>query len=214
MTKKQTEETILDDFRQVHGTQYRYPQFPESFMATSPIDIICPLHGNFKLRIHYHKLGRGCPQCKKENNKNRFSKQALDRSEWIKRFESLHGRGKYDYSRIGDYVLHRKKIEIYCPEHNITFYQSPEMHWRFGRGCPKCGIVKHAISLKQKLIDRREYELRARLVHGDAFEYSELPQKFSLNDNIIIYCNEHEHIFFCIAQEHLNGKRCSLTCIV
>jgi hypothetical protein len=48
--------------------------------------------------------------------------------------------------------------------------------------------------------------MKARAVHGLAFEYSELPAEFSLNDNIIIYSNEHGRVFFCVAKEHLNGK--------
>ena len=184
--KRQTEEDVLDDFRQTHGCRYRYPPFPEDFKATSPIDIICPVHGTFTQRIHHHKLGTGCPECKREKLKESRPSISLGREEWIKRFEEVHGRGKYDYSRIGDYIIQRKKMEIYCPEHNVTFYQSPDSHWRFGKGCPKCGNIKKGATFKLKRITRREYELRAKIIHGDAFEYSELPDEFSLYDNIII----------------------------
>ena len=37
------------------------------------------------------------------------------------------------------------------------------------------------------LIGRREYQQKATAVHGLLYEYSELPQEFSLNDNIIIF---------------------------
>jgi hypothetical protein len=35
-----------------------------------------------------------------------------------------------------------------------------------------------------------------------------LPMEFNLMDTIILYCNEHDHAFFCVAQDHLNGKGC------
>jgi hypothetical protein len=30
--------------------------------------------------------------------------------------------------------------------------------------------------------------------------------EFSLNDSVIIFCNEHNHAFFYVAQDHLDGK--------
>ena len=210
--KRQTEDDVLDDFRQVHGNRYQYLPFPEDFKATSPIDIVCVLHGKFSQRIHHHKLGKeGCPECLKEKRRRiTFPDFSLGKEEWIKRFEEVHGRGKYDYSRIGDYVVQKTKMKIYCPEHDTTFFQTPERHWRFKRGCPKCGRAKIAAVMKLKLISRREYEIRARIIHGDRFEYSELLDRFSQNDNIIIYCNHHKQIFFCTAMNHLKGETCPL----
>jgi len=205
---KLSEAEILTSFRDNHGNKYEYPPFPELFYVTSIIDIICPIHGLFKQSILHHKNGQGCPECGRLKRTGERAKVALGRDEWIRRFEAIHGRGKYDYSRVPDNVRQKNKVEIFCPEHNITFYQTPDTHWRFHKGCPKCGIVKQWETRKQNLITRREFEKRARAIHGLAFEYSELPQEFSLNDTIIIYCNEHNHIFFCIAQEHLKGKGC------
>jgi hypothetical protein len=122
----------------------------------------------------------------------------------------VHGRGKYDYSKVPESLRQDIKIEIFCPEHNVSFYQIPIQHWKQRQGCPKCGRGKGWERRKQNLITRHEFELKARVVHGLAFEYSELPLEFSLNDNIIIYCNEHDHAFFCKAQEHLDGKGCPL----
>jgi len=209
MSKKLTEDSVLESFRQIHGNRYQYPPLPKTIKTASVIDIICPVHGNFKQRISLHKIGQGCPECGRERTKTERPQFALGREEWIRRFESVHGRGKYDYSKVPDNVVQRIKIEIYCPEHNVTFYQTPGTHWKLGKGCPKCGIAKRIESQQQKMITRREFELRAKAIHGDAFEYSELPQEFSLYDSIIIYCNEHEHIFFCGAEEHLLGKGCS-----
>jgi hypothetical protein len=202
---KLSEQTILDTFREKHGTKYRYPPFPEEFKTITSISIICPVHGEFHQSILNHMRGQGCPKC---GHAKSSEGHCLSRSLWIQRFESVHGRGKYDYSKVPESLRQDTRIEIFCPEHNVSFYQIPIQHWKQRQGCPKCGRGKGWDKRRQNLITRHEFELRARAIHGLAFEYSELPLEFSLNDNIIIYCNEHNHAFFCVAQDHLNGKGC------
>jgi len=82
------------------------------------IDIICPLHGTFRQTIRRHKNGQGCRKCGIQKIEKAHR---LGRAEWIRRFESVHGRGKYDYSRVPENVIMSEKVEIYCPEHNYTF---------------------------------------------------------------------------------------------
>jgi hypothetical protein len=202
---KETREQTLADFRKTHGDHYQYPSIPEFPKAVLYIDIVCPIHGVFRQRICDHKFGNGCPKC---GNQKKGDSSRLGHAEWIRRFESVHGKGKYDYSKVPKNIKMDDRMEIYCPEHNITFYETPDEHWRHKRGCPKCGVLKGKERRKLQLITRREFEKRARAIHGMVYEYSELPQEFSINDTIIIFCNEHEHIFFCVAQEHLYGKGC------
>jgi hypothetical protein len=202
---KLLEQDVLDGFRERHGDKYRYPVFPEKFTIKSSILIICPVHGEFHQAIEHHLRGQGCRKCAQAKNND---KKCLGRLVWIQRFESVHGRGKYDYSRVPEDLRQNIKIEIYCPEHNVSFYQKPIQHWKQRQGCPKCGLVRKQETQKLNMITRREFEQKARAIHGPLFEYSELPPVFSLNDNIIIYCNKHNHVFFCVAKEHLDGKDC------
>jgi hypothetical protein len=204
---KFSEQALLDLYKDIHGNKYKYPPFPNTFSTHSPIAIICPIHGEFHQTIARHLKGKGCQKCglAKTHEKNK-----LGRSEWIQRFESVHGRGTYDYSKIPEDITQSDKIEIFCYEHNTIFYQSPIRHWKRRQGCPKCGIQKKQENEKLNLITRREFEQKARAIHGLLFEYSELPLEFSLNDNIILYCNEHNHIFFCVAKDHLDGKGCGI----
>ena len=204
-TEKNREETLAD-FRVTHGSKYQYPSIPEFPNVGLHIEIVCPIHGIFRQTIRNHKHGQGCPKC--GNNKT-GEELRLGRAEWIRRFESVHGKGKYDYSRIPENVTMRDKVEIYCPEHNYTFWQIPDTHWRFKKGCRICGNAKKRVTRQLQLITRRVFEKKAREVHGMKYEYTELPPQFSLKDNIIIYCNEHEHVFFCVAQDHLYGKGCA-----
>ena len=204
--QKLSEQAILDAFRDRHGNKYQYPPFPDTFTVHSRISIICPVHGEFRQIITNHMKGQGCRRCAriKINESKR-----LGRAEWIRRFESVHGRGKYDYSKVPENIKQHSKVHIFCSEHNVSFYQTPIQHWKFRQGCPECGKSRQTETRRQHLITRREFEQKARAVHGLMFEYSELPVEFSLDDNIIIYCNEHSHVFFCVAKEHLDGKGCS-----
>jgi predicted nucleic acid-binding Zn-ribbon protein len=206
--QKLSEQDILAVFKNRHGNKYRYLPFPDTFTVKSSVAVICPVHGKFYQTIESHMAGSGCRKCAHEkiNEHNR-----LGRAEWIRRFESVHDRGTYDYSKVPEDLRQNAKIEIFCYEHSITFYQTPIQHWRLRQGCPQCGIRKQWDTRKQRLTARRDFVLKAQAVHGGLFEYAELPLEFSLDDMILIYCNEHRHIFFCIAQEHLNGKGCGIS---
>jgi len=203
--KKLSEGELITAFRLRHGDKYQYAPFPKPFRIQTVIDIVCPIHGSFRQSIWNHKSGQGCPQCGNAKNTKR---KMLGRDEWVRRFESVHGRGKYDYSRVQNDLKMTDRMEIYCPEHGVAFFQTPDLHWRFRQGCPVCAIGKRAEAWKRRMISRREFERRARAAHGLAYEYTELPAEFSLKDSIIIYCNEHDHVFFCGAQDHLKGKGC------
>ena len=136
----------------------------------------------------------------KRKRGQKLSEQAI-----LDAFRDRHG-NKYQYPPFPDTFTVHSRISIICPVHG-EFRQIITNHMK-GQGCPECGKTKQAETFKRHLITRREFEQKARAVHGLMFEYSELPVEFSLDDNIIIYCNEHNHVFFGVAREHLNGKGC------
>jgi len=197
---KYTKSELISLLNKVHNNKYSYPNIPDNFTVTSYIDIVCPIHGVFNQSLFNHKNKKhGCPECAKQHQSKEMR---IERAEWIQRFESVHGKGTYDYSKVPDNISQFSKIEIYCPVHNSFFKKTPELHWRHKAGCPKCAFSRIPIA------KRHSYERLARIVHGARFEYSELPHTFYLSDTIILYCNEHNRIFYCNAREHLEGKGC------
>ena len=50
----------------------------------------------------------------------------LTTKEFIARAEKVHN-GEYDYSNVV-YVSAKIKVEIYCKEHDIVFFQIPRKH--------------------------------------------------------------------------------------
>lgn len=51
--------------KEVHGDYYDYSKVIYKY-STSPVTIICPLHGEFTQSLSEHCKGRGCAKCGKE----------------------------------------------------------------------------------------------------------------------------------------------------
>ena len=132
----------------------------------------------------------------------------VPKAEWIRRFELLYGRGAYDYSKMPEKIKQKEKFDVYCPTHDLTFKVSPYFHYYYNCQCPKCRSEKN--KKNRVVIKRQNYIKMAKAVHGDAFDYSQLSMEFTLSDSIILYCKEHDHVFFCNAKEHIAGKKCPL----
>jgi hypothetical protein len=112
----------------------------------------------------------------------------------------VHG-NKYDYSR-SIYMGSKNKVEIFCPIHG-WFKQSPNAHLS-GKGCFRCGIKKPRDSNR---LTQKEFVDRAKLVHGNRYDYSQSVYVNSINQLIII-CPEHGK-FLQYPQVHLSGHGCT-----
>lgn len=89
----------------------------------------------------------------------------LNISTFIERARAVHG-DKYDYSNV-HYVNIKKKVTITCKMHG-SFNQVAETHLD-GSGCPKCGLLSRS---NKKRSDTDEFVAKAKLKHGDKYDYS------------------------------------------
>jgi protein-arginine kinase activator protein McsA len=105
--------------------------------------------------------------------------------------------GKYSYSDTL-YTKISQPVKIICPLHG-SFWQKPIKHLQ-GQGCPECGKTKN----RKTPLPQEEFECRARLIHGDKYEYS-LYQGWSIPMEII--CPEHG-IFKQSPGSHILGRGC------
>ena len=128
---KSNEEFILEA-KEIHGNKYDYSNV-EYVNSTVKINIICPIHGNFKQTPSAHLQGSGCPKCK---GLSITEKKTKTTEEFILEAKEIHG-DKYDYSNV-EYIGTKKYIKILCSEHG-SFEQVPDSHLQ-GCGCPKCGL--------------------------------------------------------------------------
>ena len=118
----------------------------------------------------------------------------LTAEEFIERAKKIH-EDRYDYSKV-EYKNSLTKVTIICPEHG-EFEQTPHDHLR-SHSCPYCsGKLKS---------NTEEFIRRAREIHGDKYDYSEVDYK-NANTKLTIICPELGE-FEQRASSHLSGCGC------
>ncbi|MBR6517590.1 MAG: hypothetical protein IKT40_12235 [Bacilli bacterium] len=124
-------ETFISRSNKKHNNFYSYDEFIYINAHTKGI-ITCPIHGNFEMSPTNHLNGCGCPKCKTEKLKEKFSSNT---EEFIRKAKLIHGEDKYDYSKV-EYINRSTEVIIICPKHG-EFLQTPASHLTH-RGCPIC----------------------------------------------------------------------------
>ena len=122
--------------------------------------------------------------------------------EFIADARKAHG-DKYDYSKV-EYDGRRKPVCIICPIHG-EFYQTPECHLA-PRGCRKCGAEKNG---KQQTLTNEQFISRAKVIHGDRYDYSEV-RYIKSQIKVKIKCNKCGRYFWQTPNAHLRGENCPI----
>lgn len=123
----------------------------------------------------------------------------LTQQEFIRRAIFVHG-NKFNYSKV-IYISAHNKIIIGCHIHG-DFLQTPNHHV-LGDGCLKCADEKRA---KDKTSNIEEFIEKARLVHGDKYDYTN--SNYGNNRvKLVIKCSKHDY-FLQIPKDHLRGAGC------
>jgi len=178
-----------------HGNSYDY-SLVEYENNQTKIAIICHKHDVFWQTPNCHLKGQGCPQCGKIKSVN--SRKDTTES-FIKKAKKKHN-NKYDYSKV-KYYNQKHKVKIVCPIHG-EFEQPPTDHLQ-GHGCLECGRGRSVESL---FLTTEEFIIKAKLIHGNKFDYSEVDYK-STHDKITIICSKHGK-FEQQPNVHLNNHGC------
>ena len=118
----------------------------------------------------------------------------------IQEFRTIHS-DKYDYSLV-DYTHSKIPITIVCPIHG-PFKQLPNTHLN-GAGCKHCGNNKIVSANK---LSNKEFIDKAKITHGDRYDYSKVNYINSKTD-IVIICKEHGE-FLQLPTVHFQGCGCS-----
>ena len=112
---------------------------------------------------------------------------------------AIHG-DRYDYSLV-EYHNNKTPVKVICPIHGV-FEQKPNQHLS-GQGCPDCGKIKAA---KKRHITNAEFIERAKRVHGDKYDYSEVDM-VDMRTNVTIICPKHGR-FRPLPKPFLAGGKC------
>lgn len=112
-------------------------------------------------------------------------KKRLTTEEFIKRAKEIHG-DDYDYSKT-NYVNARTKLCIIChkiDKNNIEhgeFWVDPSSHLSKKKHiCPKCS---------GRFMDKEKFVEKARIIHGDKYDYSKVEYKNN-STKVCIICHE------------------------
>lgn len=119
--------------------------------------------------------------------------------DFVAESKRLHG-DKYDYSRTV-YKGKASKVEIICPVHGV-FEQVASDHLR-GHGCNACSKAGRG---KKSRYTQEEFIRKARMVHGDRYDYSQVEYVRS-NQRVHIVCRNHG-VFEQAPAQHLRGRGC------
>lgn len=117
----------------------------------------------------------------------------MTRDEFIEKAKLKHG-DKYDYSLV-EYKNNKTKVCIICSTHG-EFWQNPKNHLG-GKGCPKCA---------NRSVTTEYFIEKAKLIHGDKYDYS-LVKYINSTSKVIIICHEHGK-FLQKPVYHLGGCDC------
>jgi actin-like ATPase involved in cell morphogenesis len=115
---------------------------------------------------------------------------------FIEKARLVHG-DKYDYSKV-EYINNSTNIIIICKIHG-KFKQQPNNHL-MGKNCKKCSIEIIKIKLRS---NTEEFIEKARLVHGDKYDYSKV-EYINNSTKINIICKIHD-VFEQTPAQHLSG---------
>ena len=179
----------------IHGNKYDYSKV-EYVTNNKIVTIICPEHGEFKQTPNSHLNGSGCPKC---GNEKISESKLLSQKTFISKCEIVHNK-RYDYSKI-KYNGYKSQINIICPIHG-EFKQLASDHIN-GHGCPLCGFES---SKKNKLLTTNEFIAKAKLIHGNKYDYSKV-EYINSKEYVTIICPEHGE-FKQTPDKHLQGQGC------
>ena len=121
--------------------------------------------------------------------------------EFVRRAKIMHGE-KYDYTKA-IYVDCLTKVCIICPIHG-EFWQPPVDHLQ-GAGCKHCACVNNG---QKTVLTTEDFIRKARLVHGDKYDYSKT-RYVNAHTKVCIICPIHGE-FWQEAHSHLKGHGCKL----
>lgn len=172
----------------------RIPNTIKYFTNKSPINLYCKIHGEFIISYKTLKLGCGCPDCNKNNNKR--SRRTYD-LKYIQKLANKKNGVCIEEKYLGRRIKHRFK----CENGNI-FSTSPDMIERKDKdvwcNCKLCKprrSSKGEDSIEEFLIENNiSYEKEKRFTDLRSDANMKLPFDFYLPDyNILIEYDGKQH---------------------
>lgn len=188
--KKLSKNEFVIRANKVHNNKFDYSLVNYINLDTK-VNIICPIHKEFKQTPRNHLKGNDCFECSKR-------KKSKTTDKFVKQANIVHN-NFYDYS-LTDYKNYLNKVKIICPIHGI-FEELPMEHLFKKSGCKKCGIEK---TKKFTVIGLDKFIEKANKVHNNKYDYSKVTYINSYT-KVEIICPKHGS-FFQKPGDHIHAK--------
>lgn len=169
--------------------------------SMNKITVTCPKHGDFETIPSRLLQGNGCYRCGVELRTSKLIKpKEVLFNNFLKKAKKRHG-DKYEY--FSEYGIDIKgKCKIKCKACDSIFYQNSVSHYR-GIGCRSCGFKRSALASSY---NQEDFLAKAKEVHGDTYDYSEVVYEKSWI-KVKIRCKKHG-FFMQTPVSHLRGSGC------
>lgn len=194
-------DAFLEKCKKIYGDRYDYSSINYSGTKNN-INVICKIHGIFKILAEKHTAGFGCSKCLDNRYEHKIHNTKTKQDyfeEFLIKSRTKHG-DKYGYDSV-EYVNVMTPVKIYCKKHGY-FWQRPNVH-TMGCGCRKCGNI---IQGNRKTKSEEKFIVDAQKIHGDKYDYSQV-QYVSSHIKVKIICKKHG-IFMQQPSLHLCGYDC------
>jgi hypothetical protein len=190
-----TLEKFLTQAKEIHGDRYDYSEV-EWTNTSTPITIICPVHGKFnQLPKNHIRLRCGCRKCGREIAREKVNK--YNTTYFLTHAKKVHG-DRYDYSNT-QCSNATDKVEITCVVHG-KFTQNANQHLQ-GHGCPKCNFDQMA---KERAMGKQLFIDKAKELFGEKYDYSKV-EYINGQKNVHLVCPKHGE-FGVTPNNHLSKK--------
>lgn len=187
---QKSQENFLNKALQLYGDLYDYSKVVY-VGRINKLEIYCNKHKlTFFQTPSQHLKHFACPGCKREYKISKSD--LLSTEEFVAKSNVVHNY-KFDYSKTV-YTGANNSVVIICPIHG-EFIQRAQGHL-VGKSCARCINVMN--------LGTEEYIRRAKIVHGDTFDYSEV-KYINSNIKVKIICKIHGP-FYIVPHAH-SGKR-------
>lgn len=177
---------LENDLTKIHKGKYDYTATTYK-KSSIPVEVLCPAHGNFFVRIHNHLRGTGCPKCAQQ-------KQTQPFSEFCKKANKIHN-SKFKYLKL-IYYTNERYVVFRCTTHGVKVQRAAE-HLR-GKGCRKCAVTHKDTT--------QTFIKKAQKRHKTLYDYTKVEYRSTLA-KVTITCKKHGD-FSQLPINHLNGCGC------
>ncbi len=202
--RKLTKEDFINKSKKKFG-EYTFDYSLTKYIDyTTSVKLICKNHGMIDIIPKNHlKSVYGCKKCGEENcSKTNASKYTKERfiKDAKKKFNDNFNYTKVIYNTD---TTKTNEIVITCKIHG-DFLTNVEKFLSSKHGCPDCA---QDISTNFHKDTKEDFIRKAKLVHGDKYNYDSVVYKKS-NKIVDIYCKKCKKVFPQLPGGHINGAGC------